>query len=191
MPRPPPLPLALALPPFGPLSACSPARAAAPRSPPSLSLTSRPHLPATPSRALPLAGRPAPPVSRFVVFLAYDASPSPRPSPRHTEEFGTAPSLPLDRVLAQYRPHREVSSSPLCSINAGAVHLTGARRAPLLPFPRVPIKRSPRAPPSPHRPQPPPSSPRPSSIREASPSSPSPVSPSPSSPSLSVGPASD
>jgi hypothetical protein len=138
MPRPPPLPLAPALPPFGPLSARSCARVAALCSPPSLSLTSRPHLPATPSRALPLASRPAPPVSRFVVFLTYDTPPSPpssspRPSPRRTGEFGTAPSSPLDRVLARYRPHREVSSSPLCGINAGAVHLTGARRALSLP----------------------------------------------------------
>jgi hypothetical protein len=192
MPRPPPLLLAPAF----PLSAdCRPApsRAQPLRAPPpSLSLTSRPHLPATPSRALPLAGRPAPPVSRFVVLPAYDALPSPpSPSPRLTREFGTAPSLPLDRVLARYRPRREVSSSPLCGINAGAMHLTGARRAPPLPFPRAPIKRSPQTPPSPHRPQPPPSSHRPSSIREAPPSSPSPVSPSPSSPSLSVGPASD
>jgi hypothetical protein len=86
-------------------------------------------------------------------------SPSPRPSPRRTGEFGTAPSSPLDRVLARYRPRREVSSSPLCGINVGAVHLTGAHRDPPLPFPRAPIKGSPRAPPSPHRPQPPPSSP--------------------------------
>jgi hypothetical protein len=64
-----------------------------------------------------------------------------------------------------------------------ALCFTGARRAPPLPFPRAPIKRSPRAPPSPQRPQPPPSSPRPSSIREAPPSSPSPVSLSLSSPS--------
>jgi hypothetical protein len=118
----------------------------------------------------------------------YDATPSPpssspRPSPRRTGEFGTAPSSPLDRVLARYHPRREVSSSPLCGTNAGAVHLTCARRAPPLPFPRAPIKRSPRAPPSPHRPQPPLSSPRPSSIREAPPSSPSLVSPSLSSPS--------
>jgi hypothetical protein len=108
---------------------------------------------------------------------------SPRPSPRRTGEFGTAPSSPLDCVLARYRPRHKVSSSPLCGINAGAVHLTGACRAPLLPFPQAPIKRSPRTPPSPHRPQPPPSSPRPSSIREALSSSPSPVSPPLSSPS--------
>jgi hypothetical protein len=96
--------------PFRPNSRPAPARAAAPRFPPSHSLTSQPHLPATLSRALPLAGRAAPPVSRFVVFLAYDAPPSPpspslpSPSPHRIGEFGTAPSLPLDRVLAQYRP---------------------------------------------------------------------------------------
>jgi hypothetical protein len=65
----------------------------------------------------------------------------------------------------------------LCGINAGAVHLTGAHRAPPLSSPRAPIKRSPRAPPSPHRPRPLPSSPRPSTIRGAPPSPPSPVSP--------------
>jgi hypothetical protein len=182
--------------PFRPIAGPLPRVCSRSALPPPLSLTSRPHLPVTPSRALPLAGRPAPLVSRFVVLPTYDApssppSPSPRPSPRRTGEFGTAPSSPLDRVLARYRPRREVSSSPLCGINAGAVHLTGARQAPLHPFPRAPIKRSPHTPPSPHRPQPPPSSHRPSSIREAPPSSPSPVSPSPSSPSLSVGPASD
>jgi hypothetical protein len=193
MSRLPPPPSRPRSPPFRPNCRPAPARAQPPHSPPSLSLTSRPHLPAAPSRALPLAGRPAPPVSRFVALLAYDTppsppsssppSPSPLPSPRRTGEFGTAPSSPLDRVLARHHPRREVSSSPLCGINADAVHLTGARRAPLLPFPRAPIKRSPRAPPSPHRPQPPLSSPRPSSIREAPPSSPSPVSPSLSSPS--------
>jgi hypothetical protein len=192
IPRPPPPPSRPHSPPYGPIAGPLP-RAQPPHSPPSLSLTSRPHLPAAPSRVLPLAGRLAPPVSRFVVLLAYDAppsppspsppSPSPRPSPRRTGEFGTAPSSPLDRVLSRYHPRREVSSSPLCGINAGAVHLIGARRAPPLPFPRAPIKRSPRAPPSPHRPQPPLSSPRPSSIREAPSSSPSPVSPSLSSPS--------
>jgi hypothetical protein len=96
--------------PFRPITGRpAPARAAAPRSPPSLSLTSQPHLPATPSRAVPLASRPAPLVSRFVVLPAYDApssppSPSPLPSPRRTREFGTAPSSPLDRVRAQYCP---------------------------------------------------------------------------------------
>jgi hypothetical protein len=109
MPRPPPLPLAPALPPFGLIAGPLPRAQPLVRPPRSLSLTSQPHLPATLSRALPLAGRPAPPISRVVVFLAYDAPPSPRPpsrrpSPCRTGEFGTAPSSPLDRVLAQYRP---------------------------------------------------------------------------------------
>jgi hypothetical protein len=189
MPRPPP-----PLRPHSPLTAhCRPAppRAQPPRSPPSLSLTRRPHLPAAPSHALPLAGRPAPPVSRFVVLLAYDSPPSPRPSPRRTGEFGTAPSSPLDRVLARYRPRREVSSSPLCGINAGAVHLTGARRAPPLPFPRAPIKRSPRAPPPPHRPHPPPSSLARAQFRGSTSVVFLSGKTSPSSPFLSIGPASN
>jgi hypothetical protein len=177
--RPPPLPLAPALPrllgpPFG-LIAGPLARAKPPtRSPHSLSLTSQPHRPAplfSPSSSPP--------------------SSSPRPSPRHTGEFGTAPSSPLDHVLAQYRPavesHRRRCATlmpTLCTSPAPAE----LRRSP---SPRVPIKGSPRAPPSPHRPRPPPSSPRPSPIREAPPSSPSPVSSPPSSLSLSVGPASD
>jgi hypothetical protein len=56
------------------------------------------------------------------------------------------------------------------------MHLTGARRAPPLPFPRAPIKRSPRAPPSPHRSQPPLSSLARAQFAEAPPSSSSPVS---------------
>jgi hypothetical protein len=107
MPRPPPLPLAPALPPFGPIA--SPlARAKPPaRSPHSLSLTSQPHRLASPSRVLPLAGRPAPPVS-CVVFLAYDALPSPHrrplaiPSPHR--EVRHRPVPPLDRVLASTAP---------------------------------------------------------------------------------------
>jgi hypothetical protein len=167
------------------LPARSRASAAAPL-PLSLSLTSRPHLPAALSRALPPAGRPAPSVSRFVVLLAYDSlssppSSSPRPSPRRIRKFGTA----YPRRLTVYSPgtapldpppRREVSSSPLCGINAGAMHLTSARRAPLLPFPRAPIKRSPQAPPSPHRPQPPLSSLARAQFAEAPPSSSSPVS---------------
>jgi hypothetical protein len=103
-----PLPRARASP-FRPNSRPALTCAAARAPPRSLSLTSQPHLPATLSCVLPLAGRPAPPVSRVVVFLTYDAPPSPpppspRPSPRRTGEFGTAPSSPLDRVLAQYRP---------------------------------------------------------------------------------------
>jgi hypothetical protein len=195
MPRPPSPPRART-PPLRPNCQPTPARAQPPRSPPSLSLTSRPHLPAAPSRALPLAGRPAPPVSRFVVLLAYDSPPSPpslspRPSLRRTGEFGTAPSSPLDRVLARYRPRCEVSSSPLCDINSGTVHLTGARRAPPLPFPRAPIKRLPRAPPSPHRPQPPPSSLARAQFRGSAAVVFLSGKTSPSSPFLSVGPASN
>jgi hypothetical protein len=67
------------------------------------------------------------------------------------EEFGTAPSSPLDQRPCPVPPRHGVSSAPLCGINAGAVPLTGARRASPLPSPRAPIKRSPRAPPSPHR----------------------------------------
>jgi hypothetical protein len=183
MPRPPPLSLAPARPPFGPIAGPLPRAQPLARSPPSLSLASQPHLSAPLSRALPLTGRPAPPVSR-VVFLAYDAP----PSPRRTGKFGTAPSPPLDCVLASTPPpRREVSSSPLCDINADVVHLTGARRAPLLPSPRTPIKGRPGAPPSPHRPQPPPFSPRQAQFREAPSSSSPPV----SSPALSVGPAND
>jgi hypothetical protein len=102
-PRPPPLSRAPVLPPFGPIAGPLPRALPLARPPRSLSLTSQPHLPATLS-VLPLAGRPAPPVSRVVVFLAYDAPSSPCPSPCCTGEFGTAPSLPLDRVLAQSRP---------------------------------------------------------------------------------------
>jgi hypothetical protein len=200
MSRPPPPPPRPRIPPFGPLAGPL-ARAKPPtRSPRSLSLTSQPHLPAPLARALPLTGRPAPPVSR-VVFLAYDAPPSPHHRPLHRrplahplaaqEEFGTAPSSPLDQRPCPVPPRRGVSSAPLCGINVGVVHLTDARRAPPLPSPRVPIKRSPRAPPSPHRPRPLPSSPRPSAIREAPPSSPSPVSSFPSSLSLFVGLASN
>jgi hypothetical protein len=151
---------------------------------PSPALADTPAPPASPSRsrALSLTSRPAPPVSR-VVFPAYDAPPSPHRRHLHRcplaaqEEFGTAPSSPLDQHPCPVPPRRGVSSAVLCGINAGAVHLTGARRAPPLPFPRVPIKRPPRAPPSPHRPQPLPSSPHPSIIHGAPPSSPSPVSP--------------
>jgi hypothetical protein len=144
MSRPPPPVPAPAPPPLGPLAGLL-ARAKPPAcSPHSLSLTSQPHLPAPLARALPLTGRPAPPVSR-VVFLAYDAPPSPHRRPLHRrplahplaaqEEFGTAPSSPLDQRPCPVLPRRGVSSAPLCDINAGAVHLTGARRAPLLHSP--------------------------------------------------------
>jgi hypothetical protein len=51
------------------------------------------------------------------------------------------------------------------ALNSGAVHLTGVRRAPLLPSPRTPIKGSPRALPCPAPASATPLSPRPSSIR--------------------------
>jgi hypothetical protein len=102
------------------------------------------------------------------------------------EEFGTAPSSPLDQRPCPVPPRRGVSSAALCGINAGAAHLTGARRAQPLPFPRAPIKRLPRAPPSPHRPRPlpfPPSPERNSQSTAVFPlsgeSSPPPLSPSP------------
>jgi hypothetical protein len=132
----------------------------------SLSLADRPHRSAASSSSRTTHRRP---------LIAV-----PSPSPRRTGKFGTAPSPPLDRVLASTAPppppRREVSSSPLCGINAGTVHLTGARRAPPLPSPRAPIKGRPGAPPSPHRPQPPPFSPRQAQFREAPPYSSPPVS---------------
>jgi hypothetical protein len=78
---PPPLPRAHAFPSLGPLAGLLARKAA---------------------RALPspaLTDRPAPPVSR-VVFLTYEAPPSPHRRPLHRrplaaqEEFGTAPSSP-------------------------------------------------------------------------------------------------
>jgi hypothetical protein len=190
MSRPPSLPRARAFPSLGPLAGLLAREATRALPSPALADT-----PAPLARVLSLTGRPAPPVSR-VVFPAYDAPPSPHRRPLHLrplaaqEEFGTAPSSPLDQRPYPVPPRRGVSSAALCRINAGAVHLTGARRAPPLPFPRAPIKRPPRAPPSPHQPRPLPSSPRPSTIHGAPLSSPSPVSP-PSSLSLSVGPASN
>jgi hypothetical protein len=192
MSRPPPLPRARAFPPpLGPLAGLLARETACTL--PSPALADTPVPPASPlARAFSLTGRPAPPESR-VVFPAYDAPPSPHRRPLHRrplaahEEFSTAPSSPLDQRPCPVPPHSGVSSAALCGINAGAVHLTGARRAPPLPFPRAPIKRPPRAPPSPHRPRPLPSSPRPSTIRGTPPSSPSPVSSPPLS--LSVGPA--
>jgi hypothetical protein len=73
-----------------------------------------------------------------VLFLA----PSPRPSPRRTGKFGTAPSSPMWSRPCTAPPRRAVSSSPLCN-------LTGVRPAPPLPSPRPPIKGPPRAPLSP------------------------------------------
>jgi hypothetical protein len=190
MSRPPSLPRARAFPSLGPLAGLLAREATRALPSPALADT-----PAPLARVLSLTGRPAPPVSR-VVFPAYDAPPSPHRRPLHLrplaaqEEFGTAPSSPLDQRPYPVPPRRGVSSAALCRINAGAVHLTGARRAPPLPFPRAPIKRPPRAPPSPHQPRPLPSSPRPSTIHGAPLSSPAPVGP-PSARARSVGPASN
>jgi hypothetical protein len=194
MARPPPLPRARAFLSLGPLVGLLTREAARTLPSPALADTLAP--PASPSRSrvFPLwqtspTGQPRrlPRVRRSTV----PSPPSPpSSSPRRTGRVRHRLVLPpLDQRPCPVPPHRGVSSAALCGINAGAVHLTGARRAPPLPFPRAPIKRSPRAPPSPHRPQPLPSSPCPSAIREAPPSSPSPVSPPPSSLSLSVGPA--
>jgi hypothetical protein len=181
MPRPPSPPRARA-PPFGPLPACYRARAAAPLPPLSLSLTSRPHLPAALSlaRSLPLADRP----HRSAASSSSSRTTHRRPLHRRplahplAAQESLAPPRPrrLTASLPGTVPRRKVSSSPLCGINAGAVHLTGTRGAPSLPFPRAPIKRSPRAPPSPHQPQPPLSSLARDQFAEAPSSSSSPVS---------------
>jgi hypothetical protein len=161
----------------------------------SLSLTSRPHPPAALTIALSRAhsrwqtdptGQPPrrPPRVRLVAVTSDHCPlhrPSPRPSPRRTEKFGTAPSSPLDRVLARYRPRREVSSSPLCGIKlwrcaphqrppSSAAPLSSSaykRVAPSTSFPAPASATPPLA-----RAQ----------FAEAPPSPPSPVIPSPSSP---------
>jgi hypothetical protein len=148
-------------------------------------LTCRPHLSAPPprprSRSLPLADWPHPSVTsssspRSPPTTVPSLASSPRPSPCRTGKFGTAPSSPIDRVLARYRPRRAVSSSPLCGINSGAVHLIGVCRAPPLPFPRAHIKGSPRALPCPASASATPLLPCPSSVAKASSSSSPPVS---------------
>jgi hypothetical protein len=162
---------------------------------PSLPLADTPTPPTSPSRSRAFPHWQTGPTGqpRRLPHVRRSAVPSPPspPSPSLTaqEEFDTAPSSLLDQRPCSVPPRRGVSSAALCGINAGAVHLTGARRAPSLPSLRAPIKRLPRAPPSLHRPRPLPSFPRPSAIRRAPLSSPSPVSLPPSSLSLSVGPA--
>jgi hypothetical protein len=141
----------------------------------------------SPSLAIAPTGRLAPPVSHLFVLAAYDFAavtsdhrplprPVPSPIPLPHREVRHYPSSPLDRVLARYRPHRAVSSSSLCGINSGAVHLTRVRRAPLLPFPQAPIKGSPRELPCPAPASATPLLPRPSSVAKAPPSSSPPVS---------------
>eukprot|EP00267_Zea_mays_P046248 XP_020398607.1 vegetative cell wall protein gp1-like [Zea mays] len=150
MPRPPSPPLAPALTPFRPIAGLLPRT----RSRSALPLSRAPSHWQTGPTGQPLR---RPPRVRLAVVPSISVPsivvPSPIPSPHR--KVWHRPSSPLDRVLARYRPRREVSSSPLCGINAGALHPTGARRTPPLPFPRAPIKRSLRAPPSLHRPQPP------------------------------------
>jgi hypothetical protein len=114
------------------------------------------HLRPTPrSRPLPLAdwphrsaapsSSPRTALSRSPLTTVPSLAPSPRPSPRRTGKFGTAPSSPLDRVLARYRPvvrsrrRRCAAFTPaLCTSPASAE----LHRSP----PRAPIKWSPRAP---------------------------------------------
>ena len=111
----------------------------------SLSLTSQPHLPAALSRALAPTGRPAPPVSRFVVLPAYDAPPSlhrrPSPPSLHRRLLAAQESLaplrppPLDQRPRQYRP--AVASprrrcAPLMAA-PGSSPESGSSTAPLAP----------------------------------------------------------
>jgi hypothetical protein len=120
MPRPLPPPLAPATPPpFGPFPACFHARSRSalpladePTPPTSCSLSRAHSRWQTGPTGQPLR---RPPRLRLVAVTS-DRRPLHRPSPRRTEEFGTAPSSPLDRVLARYRPRRAVLSSPLCGI---------------------------------------------------------------------------
>jgi hypothetical protein len=110
-------------PPFGPFLTCFRARSHS-----ALPLADEPTPPANSSlaRSLPLADRPhrsaasssSPHTARrgHLRPPSPPLPPSPRPSPRRTGEVGPAPSSPLDRVLARYRPRRAVSSSPLCGI---------------------------------------------------------------------------
>jgi hypothetical protein len=104
-------------------------------------LTRRPHssVPApSPSLATAPPGKLAPPVSRPVVLAAYGFAavtsghrppprpvPSPIPSPHrkvwHRSVLVAAPAS------LHGTARRAVSSSPLCGINSGAVHLTGVR----------------------------------------------------------------
>jgi hypothetical protein len=88
------------------------------------------------------------------------------------------PPLPLTSVLAGTAP-------PWCPLGGAMRHLWAALcsspepRSSTAPFPRAPIKGSPRAPSSSHQPRPSLSSPSPSTIREAPSSTSSPVSPFP------------
>jgi hypothetical protein len=157
----PPPPLAPATPPlsahFRPTFAC----AAAPRSL-SLSLTSRPHPPAALSLSRAHSrwqtgptGQPLrrPPHVRLVAVTS-DCRPlhCPRPLAHpHAAQESLAPPRPrcLTVSLPGTAPAVRSRRRRCAALNAGAVHLTGARRAPPLPSPRAPIKGSPRALPCP------------------------------------------
>jgi hypothetical protein len=102
-------------------------------------------------------------------------------------KFQFRPIHPPSRRLSPVPPHRAVSSSPLCDIYSGVVHLTGVHRAPLLPFPPGAYKRVAPSTSSPRTGHSHPSPPLTRAIVQASPSSSPPVSPSPSFPSPSGG----
>jgi hypothetical protein len=80
-------------------------------------------------------------------------------------------------VSSPVPPRRGVPSAALCGIYGRHCVARRSQEAPPPPFPRAPIKGSPRAPSSSHQPRPSLSAPSPSTIREAPSSSSSPVSP--------------
>jgi hypothetical protein len=154
-------------------------------------LTRRPHSSVafpSPSLVTASAGGLARPVSRSVILAAYGfvavtsghrplPRPVPSPIPSPHRKGWHHPVLAAAAASLHGTARRVVSSSPLCGIYSGAVHLTSVRRAPPLPSPREPIKGPPRA-----HPCPAPASatylpPRPSSVAKAPPSSSPPVSP--------------
>jgi hypothetical protein len=135
------------LPPLGPFPACFRARASPPCAP--LSLADEPTPPSSRSlaRSLPLADRPhrsaasssSPRTARRGHLRP--SPPSPRPSPCRTRKLGTAPSSPLDHVLARYRPRRAVSSSPLCGIKRWRCALHRRPPSSAAPLPSGAYKR--------------------------------------------------
>jgi hypothetical protein len=154
---------------------------------------SRPHSPAALTIALSRAhsrwqtvptGQPPrhPPRIRLITVTSDHVpsiAPSPRPSPRHTEKFGTAPSSPLDRVLARYRPAVRSCRCRCAALNYGAVRLTGVRRAPPLPLPSGAYKRVTPSTPLPRTGLIHPSFPSPRAIPCPTPASATPLSPRP------------
>jgi hypothetical protein len=159
--------------------------------------------PARPALSLPLTGKAAPPVSRslsrarslpLAVWprLSATSSSSRRPFTAVTSGHRLRPLLRLlaaQGSLAPLRPPLPLTSvlagtaPPWCPLGGAVRHLWAdcvahrSRGAPPPPFPRAPIKGSPRAPSSPHQPRPSLSSLVRARIRGAPPSSPSPVSP--------------